>query len=255
MDSDTKIIKVPTFQYHRFLDEAGDTTFYGKGKTPIIGAEGVSNYFILGMLTINEPIDMVRAKIIQLQTSIENDPYLLAVPSIQKKKSKMGYFLHAKDDVPEVRKMGFEFIKSINCHFDAVVGRKDYNVYEKKHNGNQAEFYADMLSHLLHTSINGFDKLVLNIAHRSRCTTHINLEKGLHKAIAIAKHKYPEASNCCEMVFNVQKPTTEPIINIADYFLWALQRKIERGEDRYVDFLDTKINSVINLYTNEENKK
>lgn len=255
MDSDTKKIKVPTFQYHRFLDEAGDTTFYGKGKTPLIGAEGVSNYFILGMLSINEPIDVVRAKIIQLQTSIANDPYLLEVPSIQKKKSKMGYFLHAKDDVPEVRKMGFEFIKSINCHFDAVVGRKDYNVYEKKHNGNQAEFYADMLSHLLHTSINGFDKLVLNIAHRSRCTTHTNLEKGLQKAIAIAKHKYPEASNCCEMVFNVQKPTTEPIINITDYFLWALQRKIERSENRYVDFLDTQISSVINLYENEENKK
>ncbi|RVU26976.1 hypothetical protein EOJ36_02975 [Sandaracinomonas limnophila] len=255
MDSDTKIIKVPTFQYHCFLDEAGDTTFYGKGKTPLIGADGVSNYFILGMLTINEPIHEVREKIIQLQTTIANDPYLLEVPSIQKKKSKMGYFLHAKDDVPEVRKLGFELIKSIDCHFDAVVGRKDYNVYEKKHNGNQAEFYADMLSHLLHTSINGFDKLVLNIAHRSRCTTHTNLEKGLQKAVAIAKHKYPEACNCCEMVFNVQKPTTEPIINIADYFLWALQRKIERGENRYVDFLDTKINSVINLYTNEENKK
>lgn len=57
------------------------------------------------------------------------------------------------------------------------------------------------------------------------------------------------------MVFNVQKPTTEPIINIADYFLWALQRKIERDENRYVDFLETQISSVINLYTNEENKK
>ena len=255
MDSETKIIKAPTFQYHRFLDEAGDTTFYGKGKTPLIGAEGVSNYFIIGMLTINEPINEVREKLIQLQSSIANDSYLLGVHSIQKKKSKMGYFLHAKDDVPEVRKMGFEFIKSINCHFDAVVGRKDYNVYEKKHNGNQAEFYADMLSHLLHTSMNGFDKLVLNIAHRSRCTTHTNLEKGLQKAVAIAKHKYPEACNCCEMVFNVQKPTTEPIINIADYFLWALQRKIERDENRYVDFLETQISSVINLYTNEENKK
>ena len=138
--------KIPTFQYHRFLDEAGDTTFYGKGKTPLIGADGVSNYFILGMLTISEPISEVRQKVIQLQESIANDPYLLEVPSIQKKKSKMGYFLHAKDDVPEVRKMGFELIKSINCHFDVVVGRKDYNIYEKKHNGNQAEFYADMFS-------------------------------------------------------------------------------------------------------------
>jgi hypothetical protein len=255
MECDTIISKIPTFQYHRFLDEAGDTTFYGKGKTPLIGSNGVSNYFLLGMLTINEPINDVRQKVIQLQSNIANDPYLVEIPSIDKKKSKMGYFLHAKDDVPEVRKMAFELIKSIKCHFDVVVGRKDYNIYEKKHNGNQAEFYADMLSHLLHSSMNGYDKLVLNIAHRSRCTTHTNLEKGLQKAIAIAKHKYPEACNCCEMVFNVQHPTTEPIINLADYFLWALQRKIERNENRYADFLSSQFNSIVNLYTDEENKK
>jgi hypothetical protein len=243
---------LPTHQYHRFLDEAGDTTFYGKGKIPLVGSDGVSNYFLLGMLTVNEPLDVVRKKVIELQNNIVSDPYLLEVPSIQKKKNKAGYFLHAKDDVPEVRKMMFELIRSINCCFDAVVGRKDYNIYEKKHNGNQAEFYADLLSHLLHGSMNGFEKLVLNIAHRSRCTTHTNLEKGLQKAVAIAKHKHPEACNCCEMVFNVQQPTTEPIINIADYFLWALQRRIERGEKRYVDFLETKIGSVINLYVEED---
>lgn len=28
---------------HRFLDEAGDTAFYGKGKTSILGTAGVSN--------------------------------------------------------------------------------------------------------------------------------------------------------------------------------------------------------------------
>jgi hypothetical protein len=243
----THTTKLPRHLYHRFLDEAGDTTFYGKGKTPIIGKDGVSNYFILGMLTIDEPIHEVREKLLQLQTRIANDPYLVDIPSIQKKKSKMGYFLHAKDDVPEVRKMAFEFIKSTNCHFEAVVGRKLYDVYEKKHNGNQAEFYADILSHLLHSSMNGFDKLVLNIAHRSRCTTHTNLEKGLQKAISKAEQKYPDACNCCEIVFNVQHPTTEPIINIADYFLWALQRKMERGENRYIDYLDRQIISVIHL--------
>lgn len=251
-ESETSLEKLSTYQYHRFLDEAGDTTFYGKGKIPLIGSDGVSSYFLLGMLTVDEPLDAVRKKVVELQNNIASDPYLLEVPSIQKKKSKAGYFLHAKDDVPEVRKIAFELIKSINCHFDAVVGRKDYSVYEKKHNGNQAEFYADLLSHLLHASMNGFEKLVLNVAHRSRCTTHTNLEKGLQKAVAIAKHKYPEACNCCEMVFNVQQPTTEPVINLADYFLWALQRKIERGEKRYADFLENQISSVVNLYLEED---
>lgn len=186
--------KLPVHKYHRFLDEAGDTTFYGKGKIPIIGNEGVSTSFLLGMLTLNEPVEDVRNKILMLQTQIAEDPYFQAVPSIQKKKSKMGFFLHAKD------------------------------------------------------ALNNHEKLVLNIAHRSKCTTHKNLEKGLEKANVIAANKYPENRNGCKMVFNVQKPTTEPIINIADYFLWALQRECEKGESRYVNFLGSRIGSVLKLY-------
>lgn len=49
----------------------------------------------------------------------------------------------------------------------------------------------------------------------------------------------------------VQQPATEPIINIADYFLWAIQRKIERNEKRYFDFLGNQINSVTNLYSED----
>jgi hypothetical protein len=172
----------------------------------------------------------------------------LPIPSILKKKNKKGYYLHAKDDVPEVRKMVFELILSIDCHFDAVISKKEYHVYEKKHNGNQAEFYADMLSHLLQNSMSGNQRVVLNIAHRSRCTTHNNLEKGLQKAFVIARHRYPENLTLTEAFFNIQYPTTEPIINLADYFLWALQRMVERGEKRYVDFIQSRMRNIITLY-------
>src|ERR1051326_6498097 len=104
-------IKLPLHNYHRFLDEAGDPTFYGKGKIPIIGNQGVSNYCLVGMLTINESLDVIRQRIIDLQSNIATDPYFYSVPSIRKKKETVGYFLHAKDDVPEVRKMVFELIK------------------------------------------------------------------------------------------------------------------------------------------------
>ena len=40
--------KLPTFVYHYFLDEAGDPNFYGKGKMPIVGQNGVSNCFYFG---------------------------------------------------------------------------------------------------------------------------------------------------------------------------------------------------------------
>lgn len=213
-------------QFHRFLDEAGDTTFYGKGRVPILGREGVSNYFLLGMLTINESLSVVRNKIIELQDFIIKDPYLINVPSIHKSRKNVGYFLHAKNDIPEVRKLAFELIKSIDCKFDIVVGKKDYNIYEIKHNGSQAEFYADMLSHLLLTSISSYDKLVLNIASRSLCTTHFNLERGLQKAILISKYKNPTLNDNCEIKFNVQMPIIEPLLNIADYFLGQCKGKL-----------------------------
>jgi len=235
-------------KFHRFLDEAGDTTFYGKRKIPIIGSKGVSNYFIIGMLKIHEPLNIVRLKIVELQNLISSDPYFSEVVSINKKKISTGYRLHATDDIPEVRKLAFELIKSLNCSFEAVVGRKDYSIYERKHNGNQAEFYADMLSHLLHENLHETDELVLNIAKRSSCTNHLNLEKGIQKAQQISKKKFGNSISSCRVVFNVQKPSTEPIINVTDYFLWALQRKLERSEIRFYKFIEAQIESIKYLY-------
>ncbi len=42
-----------------------------------------------------------------------NDNYYYKIRCIQKKKTKSGYFFHATDDIPEVRKLVFEFINSI----------------------------------------------------------------------------------------------------------------------------------------------
>ena len=65
--------------FHRFLDEAGDTTFFGKGKVPFVGkVEGVSLSFILGMVKFKEPLMSIREKIIELQKEIEIDEYLNA---------------------------------------------------------------------------------------------------------------------------------------------------------------------------------
>lgn len=89
---------------HRFLDEAGDTSFYGRGRKAIIGFEGVSNSFILGMVKFKEPLEAVRQKVLLLQNQVANDPYF-QVKSVQKKKQGAGYYYHATDDLPEVRKL------------------------------------------------------------------------------------------------------------------------------------------------------
>ncbi len=238
----------PAYTYHRFLDEAGDTTFYGKGKINIVGNEGVSKAFILGSVKFKTPLEPIRQHIRLLVSQVEADAYFTEVPSIQKKVAKSGFFFHGTDDLPEVRKLLYDYIQTLDCSFEAVVARKIQGIFEQKHNGRQSEFYADLLSHLLKNKLNKGGKLVLNIAQRADSTKHTNLGLALSKATARHQAGKQIKPVKTQIVFNVQPYENEPLLCITDYFCWAVQRIFERGETRYYNFLKDKISLVIDLY-------
>ncbi|HMN91145.1 MAG TPA: hypothetical protein PKD70_14865 [Saprospiraceae bacterium] len=132
-----------------------------------------------------------------------------------------------------------------------MVGRKIPGLYETKHNGKEAEFYADMLSHLLKNKLGKSGKLILNIASRGNTTKNQNLQLGLSKARERNHKNKPEKT---KVEFNVQNHRKEPLLNISDYFCWAVQRVFERGECRYYNFLNDKVSLVVDLY-DEDNYK
>lgn len=237
---------------HRFLDEAGDTAFFGKGKKCIIGNEGVSKSFIIGMVKFKQPLADLRQRIIEMQKEVERDTYYKGVPSIMKKVERGDYFFHAKDDLPEIRRTFFDFIKTLDCSFEAVVARKIPELFIKKHNNKEAEFYADLLSHLLKNKLELGDKLVLNIARRGSSTRHTTLTMALDKATRRFDRKHPAKQIETKVVFNIQSPSEEPLLNVADYFCWAIQRVFERGEIRFYEFLIDKISLVVDLYDREK---
>ncbi len=234
--------------YHRFLDESGDTTFFGKQKKMIVGREGVSRCFILGMVKFRTKLEPIREQIREMQKAIVSDDYFKEIPSIIKKVNRSGYYFHAKDDLPEVREKFFKYIRTINCSFEAVVARKIPELYQKKHQENEAWFYADLLSHLLKNKLIKHEKMVLNIASRGKSTKNKNLELALMKARERFENNHPEKSVKTKVVFNVMEQTTDPLLNVADYFCWTIQNVFERGNVRYYNFLRDKISTVIDLY-------
>ncbi len=240
--------KILLKEYHRFLDESGDTTFYGKGKRIIVGEYGVSNSFILGMVKFKTKLEPIREQIITMQHEIVADEFYRDVPSIKKKSSTFGYFFHAKDDIPEVREKFLRYIKTLNCSFEAVVARKLPEIYLNKHKGNEAWFYADMLSHLLKNKLTNHEKMVLNIASRGKSTKNHNLQLALQKAQERFGNTNPDKERKTSMVFNVMEQTAEPLLNVADYFCWAIQNVFERGNLRYYNFLKDKISKIVDLY-------
>jgi len=235
---------------HIFIDEAGDTTFFGRGEENIVGKNGVSKCFCLGMVQIKEDFDILRKKIAKKALEIENSSYYSKVPSVKKRIQKYGKFVfHAKDDLPEIRKEFYDFILKQNFSLQVIVGRKIMSLYIKTHNSNGNEFYADLLSHLLKDKLNN-QKIVLNIAERGSSTLDVNLRKARDKAEERfnKKLKTGKKNICCEIDFNVQPYSDDPILFLVDYTLWAVQRILERGETRFYDYIIDKIVLVVDLY-------
>jgi hypothetical protein len=233
---------------HRFLDEAGDTTFYGKGRVPIVGQPGVSLGFAIGMAKFNADLNEIRKAVRALQDEVTADKYLLGIASVAKKAAAGGFYFHATDDPPEVRERFFKFVESLACTCEVMVARKLPSMFALKHHHQEAEFYADVLSHLLKNKLKLGQKVVLNIAERGASTRNANLQFALTKAVERFEKKWSVDEISSLVVFNVQNHRTEPLLNVADYLCWSVQRVFERGEMRYYDFLGDRIRLVVDLY-------
>jgi hypothetical protein len=116
MSKESPIIK------HYFVDEAGDLTLFNKRKQIVVGNEGSSSCFMVGMADIPRPDD-VKQKLDELRQELLNDPYFHGVPSMQPEQKKTAICFHAKDDLPEVRREVFKLLPSFEARIIIAVRR------------------------------------------------------------------------------------------------------------------------------------
>lgn len=213
-----------------------------------MGKEGVSLAFSLGMLKVSEDLNGLRKDLWALAEAVVKDPYVSSAPSVKKRIAKGPFFFHAKDDLPEVREKMFKFIVQRDLSLETCFARKELPRFQNKHHGDEAEFYADVLGHLIKNKLEMGRRLVLNIAHRGNSTGNKNLERALAKAVGHLERRKVGAAVTSKVVFNVTTPVQEPILWIADYLCWAVQRVLERGETRHYDFVKDQIAMACDLY-------
>lgn len=118
---------------------------------------------------------------------------------------------------------------------------------ETKHKGKEEYFYADLLSHLIKNKLSKHDKMVFHISERGKSTKNQNLDLAFKKAVQrFRRNNTSEVKT--KVVFNVNVPTNDPLLNLADYFCWSVQRVFEKGYTRSYEYLRSQISRVIDLY-------
>ena len=236
--------KKTVIQY--YIDESGNPEFYGKRKKLLIGKEGFSPILIIGLVTIINKKHFI-SEIENFKTNLLKNNRFNIIHSLH----QSGWYLHAKDDHPDVRDMFFEFLskKSFRGYF--IIGRKNLEIFEKKYKGDEKVFYFDLIKNLLKDRFLDFSEYKIYLSRRSG-----NGIKPFSEAIeeSIAKYNKSTKKEDIKPVYscNIVPSKFTPELSVVDYQLWALQRYIIKGEKKYFDILKEKYCFIYDIYGKEK---
>lgn len=231
------------FIRHYFVDEAGDPTlFNGKGEI-IVGNQGCSRFFILGMLDVADP-DSLSKNLDTLRAELLADPYFKDIPSMQPERRKTAMGFHAKDDIPEVRREVFNLLKKYDLRFFAVVRDKQKLLeYVRGRNRNDAsyryqgnELYDYLTRRLFKSHLHQADSYNICFASRGKS----DRTAALRTALQAARDNFCQQRGIVSVApinITATRPPQSPCLQAVDYFLWVLQRLYERREDEYLEHL------------------
>ena len=236
-----------------FVDESGDGVLFNRKGRVVVGMGGCSRFFILGLVDIPEP-DALGRDLDNLRTRLLADPYFKGVPSMQPEARKTARVFHAKDDLPEVRREVFSLLTQHPVRFFAVVRDKRKLLEYVRQRGERDasyryspnELYDYLVRRLFKDRLHKDDEYQICFARRGKADRTAALLAALQAARSRFSQQWGIISRAPTHVMPAT-PERCPGLQVADYYLWALQRLYERNEERYVALLWSSFSLVHDL--------
>lgn len=238
--------------HHYFVDESGDLTLFNKNGTVIVGNEGVSKMFMVGVAHLPDP-SYVHSELESLRNELLNDPYFRGVPSMQPSAQKTAICFHAKDDLPEVRREVFKLLSNLEVKVQVAIRQKAKladaakNLYRMGSKLQQNAIYDDLVKRIFKNMLHKADGNTITFAHRGKSMRQEALGKAINRArMNFEKSRYGiKIASSTEI--SAANPSNSAGLQVIDYYLWALQRMYERGEDRFFSLLASDYRLIMDL--------
>lgn len=236
---------------HYFVDEAGDMTLFNKRGAVVVGKPGVSNTFMLGVAKIENP-KYVATKLSELRACLLADPYFRNVPSLQPEAQKTAVAFHACKDLPEVRRDVLRLISSFGIKVQVAVRRKSGIARNAKllqqlsgRRVTENNIYDDLVKRLFKNLLHKAENRI-TFARRGKSDRQMALQKAIDKARKNFMKSWGVQADHGISIMSTT-PSESAGLQVVDYYLWALQRMYERGEDRYFNLLSQDYRFIMDL--------
>lgn len=238
--------------HHYFVDEAGDLTLFDKKGRQIVGTPGVSRFFMVGVAHLSCP-KRADIELGNLRSRLLADPYFKGVPSMQPHTRKSAICFHASKDLPEVRREVFSVLPNLWAKVQVAIRRKkelatdaksSYEKFGTKFSAN--DIYDGLVKRLFKNLLHKADENRIIVARRGKAD---RLE-ALNSAIYHAKLNFEKKWNIkARSQISISSAHSHEFIGlqVIDYYLWALQRLYERGEDRFFNLLAPRYRLIMDV--------
>lgn len=221
-----------------FVDEAGDLNLFDRKGRVLLGREGVSDYFMVGVAHIAD-VEAASNKLENLRTELLADPYFTGVPSMQPESRKTAIAFHAKNDLPEVRREVFKLLPTLGVKVQVAIRRKTVLVTEAQalfKYGSKLradDIYDDMVKQLFRNLLHGVDANEICFARRGKSDRAEALTVAINRAQENFNRGWNREIDRPTRVLSTF-PSESAGLQVVDYYLWALQRLYETGEERFL---------------------
>lgn len=235
-----------------FVDESGDLTMFDKKGRSMLGKEGVSPVFMVGLAIIPKP-ESIRKSLHDLRRSLLADPYYKGIPSFKPDANKTAVGFHAKDDIPEVREKVFRLLSEIDTQIIIAVRRKinliaeakyQFEINEKKI--SEFEQYDNLVTCIFHGVLHRAEKHEIVFSVRRSKDRNTAFLRALEKARENFETRTHIAVNSLINI-KIEEPRNDACLQVIDYHLWALYRYIVNREERYFDLLRDNYKLIMDL--------
>ena len=166
---------------------------------------------------------------------------------------KTALCFHAKDDLPEVRREVFRLLPTFGAKVQVAIRRKVDIAAEARdafqRTGQKLsphDVYDDLVKRLFKPLLHKADQNHIVFARRGKSKR----QEALKLAISKAKRN-------CEAAWGISAdrptatasayPSESAGLQVIDYYLWAVQRLFERGEDRFFTLLASQYRLIMDL--------
>lgn len=221
-----------------FIDESGKPEVFSANGINLVETKQASKYLVLSAIRTTDQLDL-QQKITKFRLDLMNDSKINSIFSSAYTLDS----LHAQIDYPNVRKLFYEFINTLDVKIDAIVVEK-LKTFDALRM-NSGKMYGVMTGQLIKDLCHQYENTEIVFSRKdSKLKLRQELQTEVERVRLEYLEKHPKLIPNLQLSYYHNPHYTHGGLQVADYVSFALFQVFENDKTEYYQIIKSKVGRI-----------